>query len=145
MLFIYYFALFWILYGGLQIVRWGISPSWARWTRSRRRDCEDVQVRERERERERERRARKREKKKREEKRARWKEIEKEREGEILTSISRFVAALTLLLEMFGLTILTLLFTPLNCTYYPDRSPTLDINPNITCWQGNMKVRGERK
>lgn len=52
----------------------------------------------------------------------------------------KFVAAVTLLLEMFGLTILTLLFTPLNCTYYPDRPPTLDIDSNIICWQGEHVI-----
>ena len=57
-------------------------------------------------------------------------------------SMHRIVAAVTLLLEMFGLTVLTLLLSPLNCTYHPDLLPTLDIDPSIICWQGR---RGEEE
>jgi len=39
------------------------------------------------------------------------------------------------LVDLFGITILTFLFSTLNCSYYEDAPPTLDIDPTIICWR----------
>lgn len=55
-------------------------------------------------------------------------------------TLYRVVTGLAMLMDAFGLTIMTVLFTPLNCTYYLDSPPTLDIEPSIICWQGQHLI-----